>query len=88
MSGDDLLFDLRDGVAVVTLNRPEAMNALTLDMALALHSRGVLRAEIETAWHDYAEDSSEEKRGRVRALQEELGGAEGTRTRGNLVNPI
>ena len=39
MSGDDLLFDLRDGVAVVTLNRPEAMNALTLDMALALHSR-------------------------------------------------
>ena len=56
--------------------------------ALALHSRGVLRAEIETAWHDYAEDSSEEKRGRVRALQEELGGAEGTRTRGNLVNPI
>jgi enoyl-CoA hydratase len=37
MSGGDLLFDLRDGVAVVTLNRPEAMNALTLDMTLALH---------------------------------------------------
>ena len=39
MSGDDLLFDLGDGVGVVTLNRPEAMNALTLDMALELHSR-------------------------------------------------
>ena len=39
MTGGDLLFDLRDGVAVVTLNRPEAMNALTLDMALVLHSR-------------------------------------------------
>jgi DNA primase len=56
--------------------------------ALALHSRGLLQAEIETAWNDFAEDSSEEKRGRVRALQEELGGAEGVRTRGNLVNPV
>ncbi len=55
--------------------------------ALALHSRRLLRAEIETAWHDFAEDSSEEKRGRVRALQEELGGAEGVRTRGNLAGP-
>lgn len=39
MSGDDLLFELGDGVAVVTLNRPKAMNALTLAMALELHAR-------------------------------------------------
>ncbi len=38
MSSDDLLFDLRDGIAVVTLNRPKAMNALTVDMALLLHA--------------------------------------------------
>ena len=36
MSGeDDILFERRGGLAVVTLNRPAALNALTLDMALA-----------------------------------------------------
>jgi enoyl-CoA hydratase len=35
MSGD-ILFDWKDGLAVVTLNRPDALNALTLDMARAL----------------------------------------------------
>ena len=34
---DDLLVSLADGVAEVTLNRPEALNALTLDMALELY---------------------------------------------------
>jgi hypothetical protein len=35
--------------------------------ALAQHSRGLLQAEIETAWNDFAEGLSEEKRGRDRA---------------------
>lgn len=33
---DDILFDVRDSVARVVLNRPDALNALTLEMALAL----------------------------------------------------
>ena len=32
----DILFDWKDGLAVVTLNRPDALNALTLEMARAL----------------------------------------------------
>src|SRR3546814_12215391 len=32
----DILFDRKDGLAVVTLNRPDALNALTLDMARPL----------------------------------------------------
>ncbi|HEY5209535.1 MAG TPA: enoyl-CoA hydratase/isomerase family protein [Stellaceae bacterium] len=35
----DILFDVRDGVARVVLNRPDALNALTLDMCLALDAR-------------------------------------------------
>jgi enoyl-CoA hydratase len=33
MSGQDILFDRRGRLGVATLNRPEALNALTLDMA-------------------------------------------------------
>jgi len=33
---DDILFERRGGLALVTLNRPAALNALTLEMALAL----------------------------------------------------
>jgi enoyl-CoA hydratase len=35
----DILFDIRDGVARVVLNRPDALNALTLEMCLALDAR-------------------------------------------------
>ena len=28
----DLLFDIKDGIATLTMNRPEARNALSLDM--------------------------------------------------------
>lgn len=42
---DDILFAVADGVAEITLNRPEAMNALTLDMALTLHERLAVWAE-------------------------------------------
>ena len=36
MRYEQLLFDLRDGVAIITLNRPEAMNAWTATMAQEL----------------------------------------------------
>lgn len=36
---DDILFDVADGLALVTLNRPAALNALTLDMILRFHAR-------------------------------------------------
>src|SRR5665213_542013 len=39
MADPDILFDVRDGVARVVLNRPDALNALTLDMCLALDAR-------------------------------------------------
>lgn len=36
MSEQPLLFDLRDGIALIRLNRPEAGNALDLNLAQAL----------------------------------------------------
>ena len=36
MSDDPLLYDLQDQVAVITLNRPDALNALTVDLLQAL----------------------------------------------------
>jgi 2-(1,2-epoxy-1,2-dihydrophenyl)acetyl-CoA isomerase len=36
MSDDPVLFEIRDNVAHVTLNRPEAGNALDLEMAKQL----------------------------------------------------
>lgn len=32
MSADDLLYEVRDGIGLVTLNRPHALNALTFEM--------------------------------------------------------
>lgn len=54
--------------------------------AMALHGRASLQKEIESAWLEFAEDSSEEKRDRVTSLQEELGDTQGVQTRGNLLN--
>ncbi len=54
--------------------------------ALALHRRSSLQSEIESAWTDFTEDSSNAARDRVKRL-EELGGAQGVTTRGNLLKP-
>ncbi len=35
----EIIFDLRDGIAEVTLNRPQALNALTLNMVRILDSQ-------------------------------------------------
>jgi enoyl-CoA hydratase/carnithine racemase len=35
---DTVLYDLRDGVAAITLNRPDAMNSLTVEMKVALRA--------------------------------------------------
>ena len=37
MSGDTILYEVRDGVAHVTLNRPDAANAFDLDFVQAFH---------------------------------------------------
>ena len=34
---DHVLYDVTDAVATITLNRPDALNALTVDMKVALH---------------------------------------------------
>jgi enoyl-CoA hydratase len=39
VSGDDLLFEHRGDIVLVTLNRPEALNALTHEMALGMEKR-------------------------------------------------
>ena len=47
-TAETVLYDKSDGVAVITLNRPDAMNALTVEMKLAL------RAALERAAGDEA----------------------------------
>ncbi|TVQ56750.1 MAG: enoyl-CoA hydratase/isomerase family protein, partial [Rhodobacteraceae bacterium] len=39
MSEDDILFERRGRLGLVTLNRPKALNALTHPMALALEAQ-------------------------------------------------
>ena len=39
MSDTDILFTQRGQIGLITLNRPEALNALTADMCLALHQK-------------------------------------------------
>ena len=36
---DDVLFDRRDALGLITLNRPKALNALTREMCLAMKAR-------------------------------------------------
>jgi len=45
MSYDTILFDVRDGIATITLNRPEAYNALDMRMATELHDAVVTCSE-------------------------------------------
>ncbi len=48
MSDDLVLYEQRDATALITLNRPEAMNPLNLPMIEALDS-AVIRAERDPA---------------------------------------
>lgn len=36
---EDVLFEERGAVGLITLNRPRALNALTLDMITTIHAR-------------------------------------------------
>jgi enoyl-CoA hydratase/carnithine racemase len=47
MAGDDVLYEKRDGIAIITLNRPHRMNALPLDMWMTGFS---------AIWKDFDED--------------------------------
>src|SRR5262249_28889778 len=46
---NELLCDVREGVAVITLNRPEARNALSPDLTAALRTQIKARGEDESA---------------------------------------
>jgi len=35
----EVLFEERDGLGIITLNRPKALNALTLGMVLEIHPK-------------------------------------------------
>ena len=54
--------------------------------AVALNDRAALQREIDTAWKDYTENSSESAKSRLLSLQEELGETHGMDTKGNLIN--
>jgi enoyl-CoA hydratase len=49
-ASDDILIEQRGGVVVVTLNRPRALNALSLDMCRALHD-GLARWQADPDVH-------------------------------------
>tara|TARA_Y100000589_G_C27183543_1_gene641743 strand:- start:34 stop:1878 length:1845 start_codon:yes stop_codon:yes gene_type:complete len=54
--------------------------------AVAFNERAALQREIDSAWKDYTENSSESAKSRLLSLQEELGIKFGVSTRGNLIN--
>ncbi|PPR79339.1 MAG: DNA primase [Alphaproteobacteria bacterium MarineAlpha2_Bin1] len=54
--------------------------------AVALNERAALQREIDNAWKDYTENSSDSAKSRLLRLQEELGIKFGMSTRGNLIN--
>ncbi len=54
--------------------------------AVALHERAALQREIDSAWKEYIENSTESAKSRLLSLQEELGDTYKISTRGNLIN--